>query len=1191
MSEVIRLTKKTFTVGVVLATIAWSLSLASLVAPLTAHGATLVDGDLIKASLPAVYYYAAGKRYVFPNEKTYKTWYADFSKVKTITDAELAAVGIGGNATYKPGVKMVKITTDPKVYAVDKGGKLRWVTSEATAAALYGATWAKQVEDVPDPFFVNYMTGADIASATDFDVAATKAAVTSIAQDKGLSVTTGGPAGTGLTVALAADNPAGLTLISDGANGNTGSSVLNKVMTLNFAASSDGDVKVTTLKFKRTGVSADSDIRSMHLQGDDGAYLAEYTSIASSVVTFNNASGLFTVPKGTTKKVWLLLDVGNDAAQGKTYTFSLNSAADAVTDGAAVSGSYPMSSAAHQVATVSDFGRLQLSSATQPSTVDPGQTGKEILRFNVQGTNQKLEVRKLKFTEVGTIAYTDLTNLKLMDGATQLGATAAGLASDGTVTFDMTANPYVLAAGVTRTLSVVADLSSGSINRNFELTVQRHTDMRVWDTNYSAYVAADTGTIGSFSVFEAASNISTGSSGKLTITVRNDSPSGNIIKGATDVELGKWDFSATGEAVKVTDLYVFADISDIGDSTVIGGLDNAKLLVDGVQVGTTTDLTEEDAVTFTLGGNFIVQAGQTRTVVVKADTKKSDASAHTTAATMTVSLRNDANGAGGAATGQVSLASITVGTSAARTLTFQVGTVAATKNQSFSDRSSTNVSGVQSALGIKIASFIVTAGSGEAADLTQFKLGDATSARALGEDFQNLKIKNEAGTQIGTTVASLNTTAGTYTFTPATAIRLNASQQYVVDVFADVLSSVTNSAVAFVAVNHDKTSATGVTTGSDVSDDTDVNLQNVYIGTSGNLTITAAADQPDAMQYTLGQTGVTLAKFRFQTDSAEDITLTRIIVSASGTNVNNNLGGAFGSTGTLKNLKLWDTATNAQVGSTVAALASDNNSRVPYADFSGLSLNVLKNNSKTLEVRGDFATADEGGVASSTLQLFLSPDYRNLAAAATESVEARGSQSGTGITTGQLDYGTTPDQVQAGNAADAFRSKMSVAFAGDSPSGASSPSSEQTIAKLVVSNASNSGNYSVLLKNINPTLSQAGVSISANRIAYIYKNSISSANQVGTTTFGDNNDNYDTTVKWFNEASFTDVEISAGSSVTLIVTLDTSDTSITDSGADSLSVRVAQNDVVWDDDNNDGTARSVTRVDSLPLLAKTLTYS
>ena len=122
-----------------------------------AHAATLEGGDLVKASGAAVYYYGQdGKRYVFPNEATYKTWYADFSKVKTITDSELAALPIGGNVVFKPGTYLVKITTDPKVYAVGPNGALHWVKSEAAAKTLWGNDWAKWVKDVPDAFFTNY---------------------------------------------------------------------------------------------------------------------------------------------------------------------------------------------------------------------------------------------------------------------------------------------------------------------------------------------------------------------------------------------------------------------------------------------------------------------------------------------------------------------------------------------------------------------------------------------------------------------------------------------------------------------------------------------------------------------------------------------------------------------------------------------------------------------------------------------------------------------------------------------------------------------------------------------------------------------------------------------------------------------------------------------------------------------------
>ncbi|MCX6745587.1 MAG: Ig-like domain-containing protein [Candidatus Parcubacteria bacterium] len=144
-------------------------------------------GDLIKASTPAIYYYGAdAKRYVFPNLKTFSTWYNDFSTVKTITDEQLGQIPIGGNVTYRPGVKMVKITTDPKVYAIASSGTLRWISTEQIAIQLYGANWNSLVEDVSDAFFINYKTGSQINSLSDFSPLDVKNAASSINVDKGL---------------------------------------------------------------------------------------------------------------------------------------------------------------------------------------------------------------------------------------------------------------------------------------------------------------------------------------------------------------------------------------------------------------------------------------------------------------------------------------------------------------------------------------------------------------------------------------------------------------------------------------------------------------------------------------------------------------------------------------------------------------------------------------------------------------------------------------------------------------------------------------------------------------------------------------------------------------------------------------------------------------------------------------------
>ncbi|MDQ7814551.1 MAG: hypothetical protein RDU25_01970 [Patescibacteria group bacterium] len=126
---------------------------------------------LIKGPYDTVYWLSSnGKRYVFPTYNTFFSWYGYSSPaIQQLSLDQLGTITIGGNVTYKPGVRLIKVTTNPKVYAVSRYGVLRWITSEAIATQLYGANWALMVDDLPDPFFVNYNIGADINNASDFN--------------------------------------------------------------------------------------------------------------------------------------------------------------------------------------------------------------------------------------------------------------------------------------------------------------------------------------------------------------------------------------------------------------------------------------------------------------------------------------------------------------------------------------------------------------------------------------------------------------------------------------------------------------------------------------------------------------------------------------------------------------------------------------------------------------------------------------------------------------------------------------------------------------------------------------------------------------------------------------------------------------------------------------------------------------
>ena len=135
------------------------LAVALLATP--AHAADLVAGDLMKASGSAVYYYAQdGKRYVFPNEKIYRSWFADFSLVKTVSDFTLARFPLGGNVTNHPATRLTKVADDPRVYVITPGRVLRWISSELVARDLFGKDWPTLIDDVSD--LSDYSMGSPI---------------------------------------------------------------------------------------------------------------------------------------------------------------------------------------------------------------------------------------------------------------------------------------------------------------------------------------------------------------------------------------------------------------------------------------------------------------------------------------------------------------------------------------------------------------------------------------------------------------------------------------------------------------------------------------------------------------------------------------------------------------------------------------------------------------------------------------------------------------------------------------------------------------------------------------------------------------------------------------------------------------------------------------------------------------------
>ena len=155
------------------------------------RAAEYVGGELIKIqSSDAVYYVGTDlKRYVFTNERVYKTWYENFDTVKTVGSEELNILPLAGVVTYRPGTRMIKISDDPKVYVIGANGLARHIATEEIATVLYGTDWNKKVDDLAASLFLGvYTIGDGITLTTQFDPATARAAATSISMDKGLPV-------------------------------------------------------------------------------------------------------------------------------------------------------------------------------------------------------------------------------------------------------------------------------------------------------------------------------------------------------------------------------------------------------------------------------------------------------------------------------------------------------------------------------------------------------------------------------------------------------------------------------------------------------------------------------------------------------------------------------------------------------------------------------------------------------------------------------------------------------------------------------------------------------------------------------------------------------------------------------------------------------------------------------------------
>ncbi len=1088
--------RKAFVVSVMFTTV---LTMSAVVVPEVGAASA---GDLIKMDgLSSVYYLAAdGKRYVFPNEATYFSWYSDFSGVVTIAQSELESYPLGANVTIRPGTVLVKITTDPKVYAVEPNGSLIWVNSESAASTLYGANWAGRVIDVPDAFFTNYTVSTSELDGTAYptgslvkfgddatvyyiasdgtargiaDEAAFTAnrfswnnvitatidmptAGTAIAgAESDLTDTSSGAggtagAGTGLTVSLASDTPA---------SANIADNTYATFSKFNFTASNDGDVTVNSIKITRFGVGSPGSITRVYLyEGVRRLVSGTTVSTTDNTSEFNNIG--WTIPAGTTKPLSVFVDGATLATDN--HGFKIAAASDITTDGAAVSGSFPLSGNIMAYTSVSE-GSITITQGG--AAVDPtlGETGATVVKFTMQaGSNEDAIVQRLRLRQTGGTDMAQLSNIELYKDTTKV---ADGVKDGKFIDFTLDP-PYTITAGLTKNFSIKLDIGAGPTPGTDTIDFDLYKDVDLYATGgIFGFGLPVTDSFNPTAITIQGGDVTFADNGPVASDVK---------KGGNDVTM--LNFAITSNStITITDLDVVATTTvakpDELDDVRIVDTDTGQTLMGP---NTPTGANSGTAELMEFSGSFIVSAGTTRNLAVTADIANTTSNDDTFKVTLATAV--------GTVYGETTALPV-IEDSEGNTVTSIVPSThivgeTMTVNEAYLKVAlaslPTHGDVVKGEVGVDALGLVLTAGGADDINVSSITLiADAVKNETTAEEPENVigavGLYDGSGNVLQAKKA-LSATPDTVTFDKLN-IDIAAGDSFQVIAKVDISGSLTAS--SSIALDLRGTVTTGVTTNVTATDSegsavtvydddgtgtagdwqSDVNLNDnqssissvvatdtadveIDILLNGTLTITNDADTPSATIMVAGSTGNVLSIFDF-TSAYEAFTVEQLTASTTSGS------GADFTSLTISYPKA-DGSTREQTG----YFSGD------QVVFTGMTFYVPKDQTAKLTAKGNMNTVTAGATAGHTIDL----DLELTNSATFKVVSASGVDTDPSNSSGPAQSHTD----KAGSNHRIFRTKPTVAFVG--PTTATLTDGTKTLLEFTITA---DAHYNVSLYGIN----------------------------------------------------------------------------------------------------------------------------
>ena len=397
---------------------------------------------------------------------------------------------------------------------------------------------------------------------------------------------------TAATVSLAPDTPAA---------GAVAQGVQDVVFTkIKFTAGAEA-YTITAIKVKRAGISADTDIANVKLF-DGTTQLGSTQGLSQTYATFRDLA--WEIPANTAKTLTIKASIAAAQGVGNNIVFGIEALAD-IAAPVTLAGTFPIYGNTNIIAAVV-AGSLGVSVGGGGGYVPIGATEQAFATLTFTPSGEAIVLNSVTVKRSGTASDSDLANIKLFDGATQVGATVASL-----VNSRATIEPNLTLTGV-KTLTLRADIVVGTpAGRTVIFGIDNKYDVTGTGVSSGGIVNV-TGT------FPANASAVTTQSGALSIGSDPLNPSAaSYVVNRQDVKMLAFKLiTGSTEGVKVSSIKITfstGDDSDLSGVTLYDVINTTETKLAGPSgvVG--------GAVTFYLSPAYEIPANTNRTILVKAN--------------------------------------------------------------------------------------------------------------------------------------------------------------------------------------------------------------------------------------------------------------------------------------------------------------------------------------------------------------------------------------------------------------------------------------------------------------------------------------------------------------------------------------------------------------------------------------------